>query len=183
MFFRPANRPAGRSAKGFSLVELIIVVVIIGLLAAVAIPRLSRGTVGAAEGTLRKDLKTMRTAIDMYKAEHGGTPPGQKPVEGPRSNLGTVDDFALQMFGITNADGRAVAAGHPDARGPYLAAPPRLNVGKNAADHPSTMFFRTSPNLTADDALPAGWLYNPNTGQIIANTQDTDRQGTPYQNY
>ena len=179
----PDARRIGRYRPAFSLVELIIVVVIVGLLAAIAIPRLSRGTAGAAESTLRKDLKTMRTAIDMYKAEHGGTPPGKKPVVGPRRDLGTVEDFNLQMFGITNADGRAVAADHPDARGPYLATPPRLNLGENAADHAATILFRTGPDLTADDGLSAGWLYNPLTGQIIPNTEDTDRQGNAYQNY
>ena len=61
--------------RAFSLIELVIVVVIIGIIGAIAIPRMSRGAAGAADSSLVADLAVMRSAIDLYKAEHGGDLP------------------------------------------------------------------------------------------------------------
>src|SRR5215218_6957536 len=64
-----------RSRKGFSLIELVIVVVIIGIIAAIAIPRLSRGSAGAADSAVSGNLAVLRSAIDLFATEHGGTYP------------------------------------------------------------------------------------------------------------
>src|SRR5438094_3406520 len=64
-----------RRGGAFSLIELVIVVVIIGIIAAIAIPKLSRGAAGASDSALSGDLKVLRTALDMYATEHGGTYP------------------------------------------------------------------------------------------------------------
>src|SRR5436853_2961122 len=61
--------------NGFSLIELVIVVVIIAIIGAIAIPRMSRGAAGAADSALIGDLKVLRSAIDLYANEHGGTFP------------------------------------------------------------------------------------------------------------
>src|SRR5438093_2421348 len=67
-----------RKSRGFSLVELVIVVVIIAIIGAIAIPRMSRGAAGAADSALVGDLKTLRSAIELYANEHGGLYPGLK---------------------------------------------------------------------------------------------------------
>ena len=59
-------RSAPRRRYAFSLVELVVVVVILGIVSAIAIPRLSRGSEGASEAALIGDLAVMRRAIDMY---------------------------------------------------------------------------------------------------------------------
>ena len=61
--------------RAFSLIELVIVVVIIGIVAAIAIPRMGRGSQGAAESSLVADLSVMRKAIDLYTVEHIGDVP------------------------------------------------------------------------------------------------------------
>lgn len=170
-------------SRGFSLVELVIVVVVLGLLAAIAVPRISRGTISAAESTLRKDLMTMRSAINHYAAEHHGDHPGQHRADGSRNNDGTLDDFVGQMLHYTNPGGQIVDADHPNALGPYLVGPPRLNVGVNAGSNGNKMQFDFSPELQADDNIPVGWLYNPVTGNIIANSQASDSRGKRYQDY
>ncbi|HMF65242.1 MAG TPA: prepilin-type N-terminal cleavage/methylation domain-containing protein [Edaphobacter sp.] len=62
-------RPAGPSERGFTLLELMIVMVVIGLLAAIAIPSYTNNIRNAKEAVLREDLHTMRTAIDSYTVD------------------------------------------------------------------------------------------------------------------
>jgi general secretion pathway protein G len=57
------------SEKGFTLLELMIVMVVIGLLAAIAIPSYTHNVMRAKEAVLREDLYTMRSAIDSYTVD------------------------------------------------------------------------------------------------------------------
>lgn len=71
----PASRLGSRRAGGFTLLELIIVVSIIGILAAIVIPNLRDAPTRAKEAVLQTDLATMRKVIDQYHADKGYYPP------------------------------------------------------------------------------------------------------------
>ena len=62
-------------ARGFSLLELIVVMTIIGLLVGIAIPAYKNATQRAREAVLKEDLQKMRKAIDEYHTDRGQYPP------------------------------------------------------------------------------------------------------------
>ena len=66
--------PGLNSRKGFTLIELIVVLAIIGLLASLVAPRYVRTVDNAREATLRTSLNVMRDAIDKYTADRGQYP-------------------------------------------------------------------------------------------------------------
>jgi general secretion pathway protein G len=63
-----------RTQEGFTLLELIIVIAIIGILAAIAMPKLMHTPDKAKEAVLRTDLRTFRDVIDQYYADKGKYP-------------------------------------------------------------------------------------------------------------
>jgi len=65
------NRNARR---GFTLIELVIVVLIIGILAAIAAPKMFDTTTETRENSTRQSLSVVRDAIELYKARNGAYP-------------------------------------------------------------------------------------------------------------
>ena len=66
--------PVGRRADGFTMIELMIVVTIVGILATLAVPSYQASTVKAREAALRQDLFTMRDVLDQHRADKGRYP-------------------------------------------------------------------------------------------------------------
>jgi len=62
-----------RSVRGFTLVEIMIVVVIIGLLASMAIPAFQKVRIAAQDKTVLNNLRQMSAASDQYYLENGAT--------------------------------------------------------------------------------------------------------------
>jgi general secretion pathway protein G len=60
--------------KGFTLVELLVVLAILALLLTLAVPRYFNGIERAKEATLKQDLNTLRESIDKYYADTGRYP-------------------------------------------------------------------------------------------------------------
>lgn len=65
--------------RAFTLIELLIVVAIIGILAAIAVPNFLNAQVRAKVARVEADFKTMATAIEMYKIDRGKYPPFVDP--------------------------------------------------------------------------------------------------------
>ncbi len=65
-----------RITRGFTLIEILIVVVILGILAAIVIPQFTNASQEAAESSVKSQLQTVRSQIELYRVRNNGNLPG-----------------------------------------------------------------------------------------------------------
>jgi len=129
------------SRKGFTLVEILIVVIILGILAAIVIPQFTSASEDARKSNMKSQLQTLRSQLELYKLQHRDTPPA-------------LADFWTKMTTKTLEDG-GVPTGAPgeDTFGPYL---------QNESVNPLT----NSSTVAAAAAANVGWVYDATAGTI-----------------
>ena len=165
--------------KAFSMVELVIVIVILGIIAAIAIPRISSGSKNAGEAALHANLASIRNAIDWYCGEHANSFPGAK-TDGV--NLaGSEAAFITQLTQYSNTAGVVSAAKDPlFPYGPYLRnSIPGIPVGTNAGVNTVNVLNQAGV-LASAVADGKGWVYNIQTGEFIANDDSLGNDGVAY---
>jgi general secretion pathway protein G len=131
---------------GFTLVEILIVVVILGILAAVVIPQFSDAAETAKASSLVSQLQTVRSQLELYMIQHNGSYP----------------DLSSNWNQLTQTTDISGATSGSDF-GPYLQKAP-INPFENS----STVDQDTGALGTA--AAGVGWVYDQTTGQIKAVT-------------
>jgi general secretion pathway protein G len=123
-----------RKHKGFTLIELVVVVMILGILAAVAAPKLLTTSGVAADNGLKETLGVIRDAIERYAADHAGELPGKDGNEATlRSDLAPkyVRVFPKCPIGVKNNEVRII----PGPAGPITGqASPAKSWAYNTAD-------------------------------------------------
>jgi type II secretion system protein G len=127
-----------RAKSGFTLVEILIVVVILGILAAIVIPQFTDASTEAKYSSLASNLQMLRAQIELYKIQHNDTPPSQ-----------TEATFVAQLTDKTDVNG---AAGTDF--GPYMR------------DIPVEPF--TNSAVVGTSSATVGWCYDATDGEIWA---------------
>ncbi|HEY7115473.1 MAG TPA: type II secretion system protein [Tepidisphaeraceae bacterium] len=181
---RPGRRPGcGRASSAFTLIEILIVVVILGIIAAVVVPQFSNASQVARENTLKDELRYLRTQLVVYKAQHNDIAPGYPP--GNSKGSPAESYFKDQMTLYTNQRGNTnPASSSTYPLGPYLqkipANPLTTATGVKIIANGSPM---PKGGQYAGDGKQYGWIYKPETQELIANTDLRDNAGRFYMDY
>jgi general secretion pathway protein G len=144
-----------RNQSGFTLVELLIVVIILGILAAVVIPQFNTAAAESKEAALASNLATIRQAIELYKVQHNDTFPGATVV--------------TQLTTTTDASGAAGTKYGPYIRNSFPANP----IDASAA-------VATAATMPGAPSGAGGWFYSTGNGEFRANVAGAGPSGTDY---
>jgi len=148
--------PARNAArKGFTLVEILIVVVILGILAAIVIPQFTSASETAKASSLVSQLQTLRSQLELYQVQHNGSYPTLAAM-----NVDTSSDGPdwQPLTELTDINGTVYTTAPTDGTityGPYL---------QKSIKNP----FEDSAVLVASVAEGSGWVYDEDTGEVTA---------------
>jgi len=156
-----------RLQEGFTLVELLIVVVILGVLAAIAIPQFSASTDDSKVAALDSTLNNLRTAIELYYQQHG-TYPSAVAAGGSFGAINTEAAFRDQLVNYTSAAGAASTTKDATYKyGPYLK---KSTIPADPVTGVSTVTISTAGTLgMTASGTTGGWKFDNKTGQLINN--------------
>jgi general secretion pathway protein G len=142
-----------KAKSGFTLVEILIVVVILGILAAIVIPQFTDASTQAKESALASDIQMMRSQLELYKIQHNDNLP----------NTTGQAAFEACMLEKTGQDGL------PGTEfGPYMSKmPSNPFVDGDTADD---IDFDASGTCPSDGQT--GWWMRTDTGEFRANDGD-----------
>ena len=172
------TQPCAARTRGFSLVELVIVIAILGILAAIVVPRFTNASEVARSNALKEDLRILRTQIMVYRAQHNGMPPGYP--NGDTSATPTMEAFTNQMTLYSNVEGKTSATPSSQYQlGPYLLKMP-VNLVNGSSE---IKFIGNSAAFPSAADGTTGWVYQPSTGLFAANASGNDSEGKKYFDY
>ena len=128
--------------KGFTLIEILIVVIILGILAAIVIPQFTNASKDAKEASARTLIQTIRSQVELYKLEQAGPP-----------TLTTVDAYWDPMLNETGG------------KGPYLqTAPVNPLAASGAGSVVGAATVSSTTGVATGGTIAMGFIQEPITG-------------------
>ncbi len=140
------------TGSAFTLVEVLIVVVILGVLAAIVVPQFTRATEDAQAGNLSAQLETLNNQLELYRAQHHS----QAPID---LVAGGAVSISTQNFGPWTT---MITEGYLRSA-PRNPACPKTGVGPTLGDNQYAVVPGNPVNNT-------GWNFRDTDGDIILDT-------------
>jgi len=178
------------AVKGFTLVELLIVVIILAILAAIVVPQFASSTDDAKISSAKSTLSNLRAAIDLYYQQHGKYPGAltaapTQACTGGTSGTGAANSVAAfqeQLSLYTDAAGGACSISDTTNHkfGPYMK---KATLPADPITGIATLTIVSAGNLTMLGTGTGGWRYDSKTGKIIIDNPNTDSSGVRYDSY
>ncbi len=137
--------------SGFTLVEVLIVVVIMAILAATVIPQFTDSTLDAKNSSAQFNLHTLRQQVELYKSQHDGVVPG--------------DDLS-ELTSKTDKNGNKGTDANVHIYGPYMK-----EIPANPYNNSRTVALTTDNPPTSEHAT-AGYLWDKTNGRLWVNCND-----------
>jgi prepilin-type N-terminal cleavage/methylation domain-containing protein len=163
--------------SGFTLIEMLVVVIILGILAMIIVPQITVSTDDARLSTLQTNLATVRSAIELYAAQHSDVYPGKHnnttgadAVSDPEAKTAFLAQMTLfsNIFGVTSSTKDPVNFPF----GPYLKLGPNILPENEYAASADVVCNLAQNDLSAVRAVAGtgeGWQYFPELGIFFAN--------------
>lgn len=184
-----------RGVQGFTLVELLIVAIMLAILAAIVVPQFASTTTEAQESALKSDLAGIRSAIDLYRQQHGeypafaastgGTCTGGTPGSGALETPAAFDD-QLTLYSNDLGQACTLPVGGNFNLGPYLK---ETAIPANPITNSAVIVIIAAADASAGDLAMGGdgpgggWKYDVTSGKFIANDTNNDSRGVPFDTY
>ena len=149
--------------KAFSLLEIVIVVAVLGILAALTLPILHKNTATAKEATAKDNLRIVRSVIELYAAQHDDIPPGYTDNNPSELSADSSTLFITQL----------VHEGH------YLSGIPENPFNGFS----TTTIIGDAQNFPDKATGVYGWIYKPATKEFRIDWPGTDSQSVRYFDY
>ena len=135
-----------RRNKGFTLIEILIVVIILGILAAIVIPQFANASTSAKLSAIQSTAQSLRSQVALYKLQHNDVMP-------------SAANFWTLMTTTTDVNGNAVAAGTANSYGPYMQSVPT-----NPLNNSSALIDSAGALYPGSATGSCGWAYDYSSG-------------------
>jgi len=172
------NRNRGLRSRAFTLIEILVVVVLLGILAAIFVPMASGFVISAKQSALAHDLDMLRRFVLIYKSQHMEIAPGYP--NGDVTQTPTEQAFYDQMTLASTEAGATAPIGTPDyPRGPYMMKVPVNPMNQKDA----FQILGDTEDFPANVDDTCGWIFKPSTQEVRAGCTGSDDSGKRYYDY
>ncbi len=144
--------------SGFTLIEVLIVVVIMAVLAATVIPQFSNSAKDAKEGALKFNIHTLRSQIELYKTHHLGAYPTDET---------TITNQLTKYTDVNGGVSPVATSTH--VYGPYLQQQLPVNPFSGSS---AVIAASASGAISATAGTGGGYQYRKATGEIFIDHTD-----------